>query len=125
MRIANLSGRLVLITSDGRAVDVWHASKGRFESGPQAIYDRWAEFSAWAAQASLPEGREFDPAGLGAPAPAPRQLLAVGLNYRDHAREAGHTVPEGMPPVFTKFVTSELVSTIEGIGELRQRFTAA
>jgi 2-keto-4-pentenoate hydratase/2-oxohepta-3-ene-1,7-dioic acid hydratase in catechol pathway len=105
MRIANLSGRLVLITA-GRAVDVWQASDRRFGSSPQAIYDRWAEFRSWAAYADLPEGTEFDAADLGAPAPAPRQLLAAGLNYRDHAGESGFAVPEGLPPIFTKFVSS-------------------
>jgi 2-keto-4-pentenoate hydratase/2-oxohepta-3-ene-1,7-dioic acid hydratase in catechol pathway len=106
MRIANLSGRLVLIRGD-RAVDVWHASKGKFESNPQAIYARWAEFRSWvAANPDLPEGTEFEAAHLGAPAPAPSQLLAAGLNYRDHASESGFAVPEGLPPVFTKFATS-------------------
>jgi len=105
MRIANLSGRLVLILG-GRAVDVWQASEGRFEPDPQAVYDRWADFRAWAAQADLPAGTEFAAADLGAPAPAPRQLLAAGLNYRDHAGESGFEVPEGLPPVFTKFASS-------------------
>lgn len=105
MRIANLSGRLVLITG-GRAVDVEKASEGRFESEPQAIYDRWPEFRSWAEQADVPAGAEFDAAGLGAPAPAPRQLLAAGLNYRDHADESGFAAPEGLPPVFTKFASS-------------------
>ena len=105
MRIANLSGRLVLILG-GRAVDVWQASEGRFESDPQAVYDRWADFRAWAAQADLPAGTEFAAADLGAPSPAPRQLLAAGLNYRDHAGESGFEVPEGLPPVFTKFASS-------------------
>jgi 2-keto-4-pentenoate hydratase/2-oxohepta-3-ene-1,7-dioic acid hydratase in catechol pathway len=106
MRIANLSGRLAVLI-DGRAVDVEHASEGRFGSSPQAVYDRWAEFRSWVAQADgLPEGTDFDAADLGAPAPAPRQLLAAGLNYRDHAAESGLTVPEGLPPIFTKFSTS-------------------
>jgi 2-keto-4-pentenoate hydratase/2-oxohepta-3-ene-1,7-dioic acid hydratase in catechol pathway len=105
MRIANLSGRLVIITGS-RAIDVWQASGGRFESSPQAIYDRWGEFRAWAASADLPGGTEFDAADLGAPAPAPRQLLAAGLNYRDHAAESGFAIPEGLPTVFTKFVSS-------------------
>ena len=105
MRIANLSGRLALILG-GRAVDVWQASEGRFESDPQAAYDRWADFRAWAAQADLPAGTEFAAADLGAPAPAPRQLLAAGLNYRDHAGESGFEAPEGLPPVFTKFASS-------------------
>jgi 2-keto-4-pentenoate hydratase/2-oxohepta-3-ene-1,7-dioic acid hydratase in catechol pathway len=105
MRIANLSGRLVLITG-GRAVDVEKASEGRFEPDPQAIFDRWPEFRSWAEQAEVPPGAEFDPADLGAPAPAPRQLLAAGLNYRDHVGESGFAAPEGLPPVFTKFASS-------------------
>ncbi|GAA2350166.1 fumarylacetoacetate hydrolase family protein [Streptomyces violaceusniger] len=105
MRIANLSGRLALIV-DGKAVDVEHASGGSFSADPQAVYERWEEFRAWAAPAALPEGVAFDPAELGSPAPAPRQTLAIGLNYRDHAAESGFTVPEVLPPVFTKFATS-------------------
>lgn len=105
MRIANLSGRLALI-ADGRAVDVERASGGTFSADPQAVYEQWDAFRTWAAGTDLPEGTAFDPAELGSPAPAPRQTLAIGLNYRDHAAESGFTVPEGLPPVFTKFVTS-------------------
>ncbi|HEX2312301.1 MAG TPA: fumarylacetoacetate hydrolase family protein [Thermomonospora sp.] len=106
MRIANLSGRLVLVTDTGRAVDVEQASGGLFAADPQAVYARWAEFRAWAASADLPAGVEFEVADLGSPVPAPRQLVAVGLNYRDHADESGFAVPEGLPPVFTKFASS-------------------
>ncbi|MGW1718712.1 fumarylacetoacetate hydrolase family protein [Streptomyces sp. NPDC002156] len=107
MRIANLSGRLVLITDDqARAVDVEEASDGRFGADPQAVYERWAEFRSWAGSAELPQGQRFEAAHLGSPAPAPRQLLAIGLNYRAHASESGFEAPEGLPPVFTKFATS-------------------
>ena len=105
MRIANLSGRLSLIV-EGRAVDVEQASAGRFAADPQAVYERWAEFRGWAAEADLPAGVAFEPAELGSPAPAPRQTLAIGLNYRDHAAESGFVAPEGLPPVFTKYVTA-------------------
>ncbi|WP_331766544.1 fumarylacetoacetate hydrolase family protein [Embleya sp. NBC_00896] len=106
MRIANLSGRLVLL-HEGKAVDVERASAGRFGPDPQAVYERWAEFRAWAADAEPGDtGVSFAPADLGSPAPAPRQVLAVGLNYRDHAAESGFAVPQGLPPVFTKFATS-------------------
>lgn len=105
MRIANLSGRLALIV-DGKAVDVEQASDGGFSADPQAVYEQWDVFRAWAAAADLPEGVAFGPAELGSPAPAPRQTLAIGLNYRDHAAESGFAVPEGLPPVFTKFVSS-------------------
>ncbi|MFJ4340646.1 fumarylacetoacetate hydrolase family protein [Streptomyces sp. NPDC088915] len=104
MRIANLSGRLALVV-DGRAVDVEKASGGRFSADPQAVYERWEEFRSWAADADLPAGTALDPVELGSPAPAPRQTLAIGLNYRDHAAESGFAVPGGLPPVFTKFVT--------------------
>jgi 2-keto-4-pentenoate hydratase/2-oxohepta-3-ene-1,7-dioic acid hydratase in catechol pathway len=105
VRIANLSGRLVLVV-DGRAVDVEGSSDGRFAADPQAVYERWEEFRAWAAAAVLSPGRAFEPADLGSPVPSPRQVLAIGLNYREHAAESGFAAPEGLPPVFTKFVTS-------------------
>jgi 2-keto-4-pentenoate hydratase/2-oxohepta-3-ene-1,7-dioic acid hydratase in catechol pathway len=48
------------------------------------------------------QGEPFDAAELGAPVPRPAQLFAIGLNYREHALEAGLGVP-GRPMVFTKF----------------------
>ncbi len=102
MRIANLSGRLVLITGD-TAVDVEKASDGEFGAAPQAIYERWGDFIAWASAATLPAGDSFDPRDLGSPAPVPRQVLAIGLNYSEHAAESGYAVPDAAPPVFTKY----------------------
>lgn len=105
MRIANLSGRLVLIADD-RAIDVERASGGIFAADPQAVYERWGAFRAWAAGADLSAGVSFEASDLGSPVPAPRQTLAIGLNYRDHAAESGFVAPDGLPPVFTKYVTS-------------------
>jgi 2-keto-4-pentenoate hydratase/2-oxohepta-3-ene-1,7-dioic acid hydratase in catechol pathway len=85
---------------------VYTASGGLFSADPQAVYTRWAEFRTWAARAALAGGQSFAAGDLGAPAPAPRQLFAIGLNYREHATEAGFTTPEGMPPVFTKYATA-------------------
>ena len=104
MRIGNLDGRLVILTASG-AVDVEQASDGRFGSRPQDVYERWAEFTAWAAAAGdLDPGRgePFDVGLLDAPSPAPRQAFGIGLNYRDHVAEAGFEVPS-QPSVFTKF----------------------
>jgi 2,4-diketo-3-deoxy-L-fuconate hydrolase len=73
MRIANLAGRLVLVTRDGTgALDVERASQGRFGADPQAVYDRWPEFTAWAAgvDAAGAGAGPFAAADLGAPAPA-------------------------------------------------------
>ncbi|MFI6816040.1 fumarylacetoacetate hydrolase family protein [Nonomuraea sp. NPDC050328] len=113
MKIANLSGRLVLV-HQGRAVDVAEASAGRFGPDPQSVYARWAEFRSWAATVDLP-GKSFDPRDLGAPAPAPRQVFAIGLNYREHAAESGYQVPDTLPPVFAKFSSALTgpISTVE------------
>jgi 2-keto-4-pentenoate hydratase/2-oxohepta-3-ene-1,7-dioic acid hydratase in catechol pathway len=118
VRIGNLDGRLVVLTAAG-AVDVERASDGQFGAAPQDIYDRWAEFTAWAASAAGPAGaagagsagqpaghgaEPFDVALLDAPSPRPRQAFGIGLNYRDHIAESGLGSP---PPeqlsVFTKF----------------------
>jgi 2-keto-4-pentenoate hydratase/2-oxohepta-3-ene-1,7-dioic acid hydratase in catechol pathway len=108
VRIANLSGRLVLLTTDTPmgAVDVEKASGGEFASDPQAVYERWDEFVAWARTADPADATPVDAAALGAPVPAPAQVFAIGLNYRDHAAESNFAVPEGLPPVFTKFRTA-------------------
>ena len=42
---------------------------------------------------------------LGAPVPRPRQVFAIGLNYAEHAAEAGYP-PDSMPVTFTKFPSS-------------------
>ncbi|MGI5232199.1 fumarylacetoacetate hydrolase family protein [Actinoallomurus sp. CA-142502] len=105
MRIANLSGRLAVLDG-GLAVDVETASGGRFGPDPQAVYQRWAEFTAWAGRASLPAGQAYDPRALGSPVPAPRQVFAIGLNFDEHAAESGFVPPDTEPPVFTKFVSS-------------------
>jgi len=104
MRIANLSGRLTLITDIG-AVDVERASNGLFSADPQAVYERWEEFLGWAPSAPTTGAVTFRTADLGAPAPRPSQVFAIGLNYRDHAAEAGFALPDS-PTVFTKFVSS-------------------
>ena len=108
MRIANLAGRLVLLTGDvpQGAVDVEKASGGEFDSDPQAVYERWDEIVAWARTADPTDATPVDPAAFGAPVPAPAQVFAIGLNYRDHAAESNFAVPEGLPPVFTKFRTA-------------------
>ena len=105
MRIGNLSGRLAIFT-DGGAVDVEKASGGRFGPDPQAVYEVWDEFAAWAAAADQGDAVDFDPADLGAPTPAPAQVFAIGLNYAAHAAESNFAVPDTFPPTFTKFRTA-------------------
>ena len=101
MRIANLAGRLVLVTDTG-AVDVEDASQGLFGSDPTGVYRDWKKFLAWAESTTLPTGTAFAETDLEAPVPAPGQVFAIGLNYRAHATESGFDFPVE-PPVFTKF----------------------
>lgn len=105
MRVANVAGRLALVSGD-RAVDVEKLSEGRFGPDPQRVYEQWRAFREWMSDLELPgDGEEIDPAGLGPPAPAPRQVFAIGLNYREHAAESGFEVPADLT-VFTKFPAS-------------------
>jgi 2-keto-4-pentenoate hydratase/2-oxohepta-3-ene-1,7-dioic acid hydratase in catechol pathway len=101
MRVLNINGRLSLGRDTG-AVDVESASQGVFSADVQAIYQRWAEFTTWAGAYDGPADREYTDTDLGAPVPRPGSIFAIGLNYRDHAAEAGLQLPE-QPMVFTKF----------------------
>ncbi|MEV7009199.1 fumarylacetoacetate hydrolase family protein [Streptosporangium sp. NPDC051022] len=106
MRIGNVGGRALLITEDDTGIDIATASEGAFGPSMQTLYDRWTEFRAWAERAPLDTGvRHFTAEELDAPAPSPRQVFAIGLNYAEHAGESGIAVPEE-PAVFTKFPTS-------------------
>jgi 2-keto-4-pentenoate hydratase/2-oxohepta-3-ene-1,7-dioic acid hydratase in catechol pathway len=107
MRIANISGRAVLLAGT-TALDVADASDGRFGPAPQAVYDDWDAVATWAADVDVSahaSARPFTPADLATPVPRPSQLFGIGLNYADHAAEAHLDVPEN-PLVFTKFPSS-------------------
>ena len=103
MRIANVNGRLVLLGETG-GIDVETASGGRFGADPQAVFARWADFRSWAAGAARTGGAPVVETTLAAPAPRPVQVFGIGLNYHDHAAEAGLPVPD-RPATFTKFPT--------------------
>jgi 2,4-didehydro-3-deoxy-L-rhamnonate hydrolase len=104
MRIANVKGRLTLVTKAG-GIDVEAASRGTFGADPQAVFARWSEFRRWAAEApaTAPAAAIAD-ADLDAPVPRPTQVFGIGLNYKDHAAEAGLPIPD-RPATFTKFPT--------------------
>ena len=101
MRIANINGRLAVILDSG-AVDVAKASNELFQADPQAVFDRWAEFREWAAQLPHSAVHTFEDQDLRAPAPCPRQVFGIGLNYLAHAEETALETPE-FPHAFTKF----------------------
>ncbi len=102
MRVVNFEGRLG-IEVEGRVIDVETRSQGRFPSDPMGVFDVWAELAAWAADES-PNDTDptMDADRLGPCVPRPGQVFAIGLNYKDHAEEAGLPLPTS-PMVFTKF----------------------
>jgi len=71
--------------------------------GPRALDD-----ARVAAARAFAEGAHVIPPGqvrLLAPLPRPGKILAIGLNYRDHALETGNPIPEA-PIIFSKAVTA-------------------
>ena len=105
MRVGNLSNRLTLFTEQG-AIDVEQSSGGLFGADPQAVYDRWDEFIGWVASPrSVTKAVPYATENLGPPAPRPRQVFAIGANYRAHLEEADFPAPQ-WPMIFTKWPSS-------------------
>ncbi|WP_228389242.1 fumarylacetoacetate hydrolase family protein [Cumulibacter manganitolerans] len=93
------------MTSESTGIDVEKASDGRFGADPSAVYDVWDEFVSWAASAPRTGAVEVSVESIGAPVPFPKQVFALGLNYRDHAAETGLAIPEEIQ-VFTKWASA-------------------
>ena len=84
--------------------EVAEASGGRFGPDLMAVYDDWPAFVDWAG--AITSGTTpLVEAELGNPVPFPRQVFAIGLNYRSHAQESGMALPS-VPATFTKFPAS-------------------
>jgi 2,4-didehydro-3-deoxy-L-rhamnonate hydrolase len=103
VKLASVNGRAALVLGDEIA-DVATACDGRFGPDPMALYDEWDVFKDFAATVSSATGPLVD-ADLCNPVPQPRQVFAIGLNYRSHAEESGMAAP-AVPAVFTKFPAS-------------------
>jgi 2-keto-4-pentenoate hydratase/2-oxohepta-3-ene-1,7-dioic acid hydratase in catechol pathway len=88
--------------------------RGLLEEGPAALeeVERLVEDSARCLEMGeqrrlRSEGMilEVAEARLAAPIPSTSKVVAIGLNYRDHAREQGARIPDS-PIIFAKFPTS-------------------
>jgi 2-keto-4-pentenoate hydratase/2-oxohepta-3-ene-1,7-dioic acid hydratase in catechol pathway len=101
MRFGSRDGRLVLVSEAG-VVDLCEATGGALPADPVAALARWDEVVT--AEVDWSSAEAVDAGHLGPPVPNPRQVFAIGLNYRPHAEEAGFTPPTE-PLVFTKFPT--------------------
>jgi len=103
MKIATAAGRAVIVIGDA-TVDIATASEGCFGPDMMSVLENWREFCDFAV--NIAEGTDaLNMAALQQPVSAPRQVFAIGLNYRQHAEEAGMEVPE-VPATFTKFASS-------------------
>lgn len=103
MRMINVAGRAAVDTGNGHR-DVHTASRGRFGPDPQSVLEQWYAVADWARDLDDDVVVPTDPTTLGPPVPEPRQVFAIGLNYRGHAAETGADLPTA-PPTFTKFPT--------------------
>jgi 2-keto-4-pentenoate hydratase/2-oxohepta-3-ene-1,7-dioic acid hydratase in catechol pathway len=85
---------------DGHYVDV----SDRFADFDEAFFGSGGIESVRALakeRAAAGQVREFGGGRVGAPIPRPHQIICVGLNYADHARETGQAVP-AEPILFNK-----------------------
>jgi len=102
IQLANVKGRASLVVGTG-IVDVERASDGRFSADPMDVLRHWDAFHTWAggvqSGAATMAANEAD---FGPPVPRPSKVFAIGMNYREHAKEAGLEIPSA-PVVFTKF----------------------
>jgi acylpyruvate hydrolase len=109
MRLGNVARtdgpRLCLLVDDDMVLDVVAADPGAPGSIEAVLADPPAAVAALAALARTAPPAALTPLAeveLAAPVPHPSKVIGVGLNYRDHAEEAGEAVPD-FPPVFAKF----------------------
>jgi 2-keto-4-pentenoate hydratase/2-oxohepta-3-ene-1,7-dioic acid hydratase in catechol pathway len=80
---------------DDHVVDAGPAGAAGFDASPEA----WEQVAAAAGPAvALGQARLLHPV-------APRKLIGIGLNYRDHAAESELAIPE-VPVLFAKFTSA-------------------
>ena len=104
LRLASLNGRAqCVVTDQDLLVDIEQASGGSFSSDPMECLSRWGELRDFSQTIGNPKSsNRADIATLDCPVPRPRQMFAVGLNYKLHATEMGSPLPS-TPLTFAKF----------------------
>jgi 2-keto-4-pentenoate hydratase/2-oxohepta-3-ene-1,7-dioic acid hydratase in catechol pathway len=91
-----------LSAAAGQAVPFFASTADFLNVGSEALdFARKLVADARAGRASFP----LKSVELGPPVPKPGKIIALGLNYRDHAGEANFKVPE-YPLIFAKFPNS-------------------
>lgn len=103
-RLASFRNRAhLVIGEDNRLVDIEQASNGSLPSDPMLCLARWDNVRALSNSViATSDAPQAILENLDCPVPRPRQLFAVGLNYRKHAEEMGSPLPDS-PLTFAKF----------------------
>jgi 2,4-diketo-3-deoxy-L-fuconate hydrolase len=102
VELCNVEGRSSLHVA-GLVIDVERRSAGKFSSDVMDALAHWDAFVAWAkGLRAETDDPVLQRAALGPCVPRPRQVFGIGLNFRDHAKEANLPEPK-KPMVFTKF----------------------
>ena len=108
-RFGCVDGRAVLVTDSlASYVDIEKVSGKKLPSEPMACLERWSEVCSLAGSLESAEASELttlDLNKLDCPVPRPRQIFAIGINYKAHAAEMNNPLPKE-PLVFTKFQSS-------------------
>lgn len=110
MLIGTVNDRAFLLSTTGgqlRGLDIKEGSGGRFSSQTAELFSEWEALREWAKSANFDatSARTLDFDELQAPVATPRQVFAIGMNYKDHAAEVNLDLPS-TPAVFTKYVSS-------------------
>ena len=108
LRLASVDSRAHIVVSATAThcdvIDVARASNDSLPSDPMACFARWDDLRALASKASV-ASTNIPLERLDCPVPRPRQMFAVGLNYKRHAEEMGSPIPS-QPLIFAKFQSS-------------------
>ena len=116
MKIARIDGRAHLIDDSGdgiRAIDIESSSGGKFSESTKTLLSQIDELRAWSSCLDWDaDSYRVESKSLQTPIPDPSQILAVGMNYQDHADEVHIAAPDS-PAIFTKFVSSLVGAEME------------
>ena len=108
-RFGCVAGRAVLVADSLVGyVDIEKLSGGKLPSDPMLCIERWSEVCDLAKSLASTKAADLttlDFNALDCPVPRPRQIFAIGVNYKAHAAEMNHGLPKE-PLVFTKFPSS-------------------
>ena len=108
-RLGCVDGRAILVADSlDKYVDIEKFSGGKLPSEPMACIELWSEVCSLATSLASAKATDFvtlDSSKLECPVPRPRQIFAIGINYKAHAAEMNHGLPKE-PLVFTKFPSS-------------------